>query len=60
MKAKSGHGGSLRDLTPKSEAYLRIEKALDEHAKAKAAADHSAEVERLASIDDAAEEAGKG
>jgi hypothetical protein len=59
MKAKSGHGGSLRDLTPKSEAYLRIEKALDEHAKAKAAADHSAEVERLASIDDAAEEAGK-
>jgi hypothetical protein len=50
--SKGGRGGSLRDVAPKSEAYKAIEKALAEHATKKAAAEHEAEVDRLAGIDD--------
>jgi hypothetical protein len=50
--AKAGGGGSIRDGWPKSEAYQRIEEALEEHAKRKAAEEHEAEVERLARGED--------
>jgi len=50
--AKAGGGGSIRDVQPKSDAYRRIEEAIEKAKADKAAADHEAAVQALADAED--------